>query len=277
MSVWSLVPCLVALRSEFNAVSPNRDRGADGSIGDTAHTSSSDHTPDEDSAVLRDHDGDAKNEVHALDIDSTGPWPSPGWFDRTILALVARERAEYQSATVTGRLKYVIWNRRIAERSNGWAWRDYGGSDPHTNHAHFSARYTAAQEADTRPWGVDKEEDVALTSTEVAQIADAVWAHGLRNGYDAETNILTVVNRTGSSENNRLPDVQARLAAVQAQLSTIASRDDVDEAALVRDITAAVIAALPTDSDDVTAAELEEALRGIFADLAVPGAGQPTT
>jgi hypothetical protein len=30
----------------------------------------------------------------------------------------------------------------------------YNGSDPHTNHAHFSARYETDTEADTRPWGV---------------------------------------------------------------------------------------------------------------------------
>ena len=32
MSAWTLVPCLVCLREEFNLLSPNRDKGADGSI-----------------------------------------------------------------------------------------------------------------------------------------------------------------------------------------------------------------------------------------------------
>jgi hypothetical protein len=36
MPDWFLVPCLVQLRTEFNTLSPNRDKGADGSIGDTA-------------------------------------------------------------------------------------------------------------------------------------------------------------------------------------------------------------------------------------------------
>jgi hypothetical protein len=191
MSAWTLVPCLVALRGEFNAVSPKRDKGADGSIGDSSHTSTSDHTPDEDSDALRDHDPDSKNEVHALDIDSSGPWPEPGWFDRTIKELVAREKAEYESATVVGRLKYVIWNRRIAERSNGWAWRAYTLADPHTNHAHFSARYTTAQENDTRPWGVlpadDKENDVALGTDKIKLSAGA--AKELGGDYKAGTEI----------------------------------------------------------------------------------------
>lgn len=172
MSAWVLVPSLVALREEFNLLAPGRDKGADGSIGDSAHTSSSDHTPDEDSDVLRDHDADHKNEVHALDIDSTGPWPAAS-FDARIKALVEREKAEYNSPTMVGRLKYVIWNHRIAERSRGWAWRPYTLSDPHTNHAHFSARYETGPESDTRPWGVfvppapAKEIDVAFSDDKV--------------------------------------------------------------------------------------------------------------
>jgi hypothetical protein len=199
---WVLVPCLVALREEFNLLSPRRDKGADGSIGDSAHTSSSDHTPDEQSDVLRRRDPDVKNEVHALDIDSTGPWPEP--FDAIIKRLVAREKAEYQSATMVGRLQNVIWNRRIASRSWGWTWRDYTLPDPHTNHAHFSARYTTAQENDTRPWGVAPQADrpaqgddeMALTPADAKLIAAAImeyrvpvgtseWPFGNAVGYVA--------------------------------------------------------------------------------------------
>lgn len=155
MRSWVVVPCLLTLHDEFNTVSPKRDKGADGTIGDSAHTSASDHTPDEDSDILRDRDSDHVNEVHALDIDSSGPWPGGlAWFDRTIKAIVAREKADYESPTAVGRLQYVIWNGRIASRSWGWTWRDYAGADQHTNHAHFSARYVTAAEASTRPWGV---------------------------------------------------------------------------------------------------------------------------
>lgn len=152
MSDWTLVPCLVTLRGEFNAVAPGRDKGSDGSIGDSNHKSSSDHTPDEDSDILRDHDADTKNEVHALDIDSTGPWPGgAAWFDAAIKAIVDRHRRGDDD-----RLQYVIWNHMIANASiDNWRWRTYTSTtDPHTDHAHFSSRYTSAQEADTRPWGV---------------------------------------------------------------------------------------------------------------------------
>lgn len=159
MRDWILVPCLVALRNEFNATAPGRDKGADGSIGDSHHTSSSDHTPDEESDILRDHDADDKNEVHALDIDSSGPWPDgPQWFDDAIHAIVERHRTGKDD-----RLQYVIWNRKIASRSSEWVWRTYTSTtDPHINHAHFSSRYTTAQENDTSSWGVYQEDDMEL-------------------------------------------------------------------------------------------------------------------
>lgn len=155
MGSWVVVPCLLTLRAEFSEVSPKRDKGADGTVADNLHGSASDHQPDEDSAILRDHDADDKNEVHALDIDSTGPWPGgQSWFVRTIVELVAREKTDYESPTTIGRLQYVIWDGRIASRSWGWTWRYYVGADQHTGHVHFSARYLTAAESATRGWGV---------------------------------------------------------------------------------------------------------------------------
>lgn len=153
-----LIPCLVTLRSEFNAVSPGRDKGADGWIGDSSHSSTSDHSWDEDSDYLRDHDADSKNEVHALDIDSSGPWPRAGWFGDTIEALRQRERARWLDPNDRCRLKYIIFNHRIASQSTDFLWVVYNGSDPHTNHAHFSGRYETACENDTRPWGVQEDD-----------------------------------------------------------------------------------------------------------------------
>ncbi len=145
----------MTLRSEFNAVSPQRDKGADGTIGDSNHTSSSDHTPDEDSSVLRDKDSDKINEVHGLDIDSSGPWPGGWtWFDRTVKAIIAEERRRWLDPNDMCRLHYVIWNKRIYSQSNDFLGEAYPGDDPHTNHAHFSARYETRAENDTRPWGV---------------------------------------------------------------------------------------------------------------------------
>lgn len=174
---WELVRSLVALRNEFNVLAPGRDKGADGSIGDSAHTSRSDHTPDEDSRYLRDHDADDKNEVHALDIDSTGPWPER--FHTIVMRIIAGERAKWQDPNDVCRLEYVIWDRKIYSRSNNFEARDYAGSDPHTNHAHYSGRYLTASENDTRPWGVlplapEKEEEEMTIDEFFASIGRAV-------------------------------------------------------------------------------------------------------
>lgn len=158
MSAWILTPALVALRAEFNLLAPNRDKGADGSISDSNHTSSSDHTPDEDSRVLRDHDADGKNEVHALDIDSSGPWPGAGSqrerFHAINMRVIAAEREKWRSETDMCRLNYMIWDRHIYDKDNDFRAAPYTGSDPHTNHAHFSGRYETRAESDTRLWGV---------------------------------------------------------------------------------------------------------------------------
>ncbi len=264
MSAWVVVPCLLALRDEFNQLNPKRDKGADGTIGDSNHNSSSDHSGDEDSDVLRDHDADSKNEVHALDIDSTGPWPRS--FNSIILDLVERERAEYNHPTTKARLKYVIWNRRIASRSNAWAWAPYSGSDPHTNHAHFSALYTTSTEADTRSWGVaptaakPQEDDVPLTAAEITAIADAVWAKKLQDPYDpsnADRNLAAGTwlrysdsrGQTGQVQ-NQLNDVTARLVSTEQVLVQFG-------AALAR-----IEAAQPGGAP--TTAQLVEALRTVL-------------
>ncbi len=145
---WVLVPCLVSLRSEFNALAPTRDKASDGSIGDTAHSaSSSDHNPDETGATPYE-DSDAINEVHAIDVDVT--LNRSGWSMRRCVDIIVGEHR----AGRDDRLQNVIYNRQIASRSWGWTWRDYTGASPHTEHAHFSARYTTAQESDTSPWAL---------------------------------------------------------------------------------------------------------------------------
>lgn len=184
MSSWVVVPCLLTLRGEFDRVSPKRDKGADGTIADSNHTSSSDHTPDEDSSVLRDKDADHINEVHGLDIDSSGPWPDGwAWFDAKIKSIVAEEKRRWLDPNDVCRLEYVIWNRQIYSRSRDFAARPYtGSSDPHTNHAHFSARYLTQAESDTRPWGVyvapkpaqSKDIDVALSEGDFTRIANII-------------------------------------------------------------------------------------------------------
>ncbi len=167
MASWVTVPCLVALRTEFNELNPERDKGADGTIGDSAHTSKSDHTPDEDSTYLRGKDSDNTNEVHALDIDSTGPWPRS--FHSLIMDVIAWERARWLDPDDVCRLEYVIYNRQIYKRENDFEPVRYTGDDPHTNHAHFSARYLTRSENDTSPWGLTREARIIMEFAEFIQ------------------------------------------------------------------------------------------------------------
>jgi len=120
-----LAPSLVALRDEVNRRWPNRDRGSDGWIGDTAH-----------SARVSDHNPDERGMVHAIDVDKDG---------------IDVDR--FLSETIgDARVWYVIHNRTIWSRTYDWKPRAYTGSNPHEHHIHVSIRYTGEAETDTRSW-----------------------------------------------------------------------------------------------------------------------------
>jgi hypothetical protein len=209
MPDWYLVPCLVQLRTEFNALSPDRDKGADGSIGDTAHQAES----------TSDHNPDALGRVLAVDIDSTGPWPAD--FDALVKYIVGRQRSGADN-----RLQYVIWNRRIASRSTNWAWATYTGTaDPHTGHAHFSARHDHTGNTSGSSWGLTEEFDVALTPDDIGKIATAVWAARF--------------NTSGSiTAYSRLADIAGGVAALQVTAQGVLANvqaDDGDLAAIKAD------------------------------------------
>lgn len=164
-----LVASLVALRTEFDELAPDRDKTSDGWIGDAAHQQEpSDHNPDETGNTPYE-DADNLDEVHAIDVDRD--LRRDGWsMERAVQIIVGRHRSGADN-----RLNYVIFNRRIWASDWGWSERDYTGSNPHDKHAHFSSRYTTAQESDTRPWGL-LEVDEMLTDDDLNKIADKVAA-----------------------------------------------------------------------------------------------------
>lgn len=165
-----LVRGLTTLRSEINTLAPNRDKASDGWIADAAHVAggTSDHIGDESTSSMRSKDADSKNEVHAIDVDED--LRRAGWtMNRAVQIIVTRHRDGLDD-----RLQNVIYNRRIWSRSWGWTARAYVGANPHDKHAHFSARYTTAQENDTRPWGLlaaqaadDKEREVPFADDKI--------------------------------------------------------------------------------------------------------------
>ncbi len=161
-----LVPSLVSLRAEFDILAPKRSRESDGWIGDTRHAQTpSDHNPDETGNTPYE-DADNIDEVHAIDI--TAELNKSGWsMDKCVEIIVMRHKNGDDN-----RLQNVIWNRRIWSASWGWTPIHYSGVNPHTKHAHFSARYTNTAEKDTRPWGLVVTH-VALTTAEIAALANA--------------------------------------------------------------------------------------------------------
>lgn len=178
-----LVPCLATLWDEFDAIAPDRDRRSDGWIGDKAHEQTvSDHNDDETGRVpIR--DADSKPEVHALDVDDDLRVPGLTMED-VVQHVLARCRSGAER-----RLRYIIWQHRIWEASNGWAKRAYTGPNGHTQHAHFSASYVTARESDTGSWHLE-DIPVALSDTDLRKIQSMIDAAEKRT----EDKIIAAVN-----------------------------------------------------------------------------------
>lgn len=111
MSGWRLAYSLQALEREIQSTYPGTTVW---DIGDQNHASGdSDHNPN-DSAV-----------VCAIDV----------------LGDKGLSLASFAEALRTSghpQLKYVIFNRRICSRKNGWKWVAYNGASPHDHHCHVS-------------------------------------------------------------------------------------------------------------------------------------------
>lgn len=174
-----LARSLKTLRTQINAAAPNRSKASDGTIGDAAHASrSSDHNP-----WVRDG---GTGVVTALDITHD---PARG-VDAGILAdslIASRDR----------RIKYVIWNRRIASATTSpWTWRTYGGANPHTKHVHISVVPDRARYDDVAPW------QAALSMLPTGTAAEPVESPpALRKGSKGEAveRLQSLLNANGAA------------------------------------------------------------------------------
>jgi hypothetical protein len=138
---WRTARAIDALRAEVNAQAPNRSKASDGTIGDPAHrTRSSDHNPwIEDGGT---------GVVTAIDITH-----SPG------AGCDAGKLAQSLQSGRDPRVKYVIWNRRIAssgaiDGAAPWTWRPYSGSNPHDKHCHISIKSEKQYYDDPGHWDI---------------------------------------------------------------------------------------------------------------------------
>lgn len=176
-----LAPSLARGRTEINTRWPKRDHKSDGWIGDTAHQATkSDHNPAPPSMVVR-----------ATDTDNDGIDPAA-----TVAAMCAHPATHY-----------VIYDRKIYTRENGFRPYRYTGPSPHTEHIHRSILATRAAENST----------VALFRT-VAKPAPAKTAGaGITAADKALANGRPAVKLGASGRNARR--VQALANALGAKLT----------------------------------------------------------
>lgn len=134
---YRIAKSLDVLRSQFNAEFPNRNKKADGWIGDAAHASrTSDHNP-----WVKDG---SMGIVTALDITHD---PKNGVDIGTITEHMRQQR--------DSRIKYVICNGRIfSSTTSPWVWRTYTGSNPHSTHFHVSVNSTKGHYDSLTKWSI---------------------------------------------------------------------------------------------------------------------------
>lgn len=136
---WRVAESLLTLRNQINATAPGRDRASDGTIGDLDHENrNSDHNP----WVI---DGNV-GVVTAMDITHD----QAGGCDANAIAEAIRGSQDE-------RVKYIIWNKKIANSSPiagrpAWEWRTYTGVNPHDKHVHISVQPLKAQYDSTKAW-----------------------------------------------------------------------------------------------------------------------------
>jgi hypothetical protein len=111
------------LREQFDDTYPDRDRTSDGWIADARHLSAgtSDHIPSTESGL-----------VHAIDVDrdvsgTAKPDLMPNIADQ--LRVLAK---------TDKRIKYIIFESRIASAKSLWRWKPYTGANKHNHHCHIS-------------------------------------------------------------------------------------------------------------------------------------------
>ena len=118
-----LVKAAEVLREQVNLNYPDRDKTSDGWVADARHLAGgkSDHIPDNEGWVC------------ALDIDrdlSGKPKPDlmPDFANQ--LRIAARDG--------DNRIKYIIFDGRIASKILNFKWRKYSGANAHRHHLHVS-------------------------------------------------------------------------------------------------------------------------------------------
>lgn len=210
--VWRVAYSLNRLLDQLNTLAPSRNKASDGSIGDTNHQNrNSDHNPWYGPGIVtaRDFTHDpAKLNMHGV--------------------------ADILTAHRDPRIKYIIWNRRIWNKSEGW--KAYTGSNPHTSHLHLSVVASPACDS-TAAWaGFIPQPPAPPKESEVELTDDVVWGDGnrvpvkdiLAEIYIAARGLRGVPAFAGQTDVVQLPP----LVGIQASVSGLSD----DEAKVLAEI-----------------------------------------
>ena len=111
------------LREQFDDTYPDRDRSSDGWIADARHIArgTSDHIPDAETGIVR-----------AIDVDRDVFGKAKPDFMPDIADQLRR------LAKTDKRIKYIIFDGKIASAKSVWRWRTYTGINKHHHHMHVS-------------------------------------------------------------------------------------------------------------------------------------------
>lgn len=215
------------MRSDFNSRFPTRDKTTDGWIGDLAHQQEvSGHNPDDTAGVKAEYsDADSKQEVRAIDVDKD--LRDPKLTMQSVILQILKTKEDLD------RLKYIIYNRTIWSKSNNWQPKAYTGSNPHTEHAHFSG--DPLKDEDGGPWSVlTLGDDMSLTVSEFAILAKLSWESTcLLSDLDQVTWVdpnskqsRTTVNEMKKRQIAEYNDLVARLETANKTLVAILAKLD---------------------------------------------------
>lgn len=140
---WRVANSLKILLGQVNAHYPHRSTASDGTIGDYQHCHGGNPKTSDHCAWIVDGD---HRVVSAVDITHDPQ-------HRCDAGKIAAGLVESQD----DRIKYVIWNRRIAASYAvggfaPWTWRPYTGPSPHTDHVHLSVLPEKGKYDSEAPW-----------------------------------------------------------------------------------------------------------------------------
>jgi lysozyme family protein len=207
---WRAAKSLLKLQKQVNAAYPQRGKASDGMIGDGGHQArTSDHN-----AWIKD---DASGVVSAYDITHD---PAHGCDAGAIVDAIRAARDK--------RVKYLIWNRRIANASPigaapAWAWRAYTGKNPHNHHCHISVKAEKALYDDESAW--------ALPSAIVTEAAPQAPPDDETQREAIGAALAALPGETGKPLLEALVDAQdqvAMLLALYSQTTRVPAKDEED-------------------------------------------------